>query len=169
LEEGRHLRRKRLAHALLIIMPIAVLAAWIGPRVTLVMTPSIDAWAVRAAPGPIGKGDLVMFTLRHPIAGPQPVNVTKYVLCVPGERLSMVETPSRFAAHERDAQYFCNDALLGISLPYSARGLKLDHFHWSGIIPQGQVYVGSHHPRGFDSRYFGLVAIGRLNRMERLL
>jgi type IV secretory pathway protease TraF len=169
LEEGRHLRRKRIARALLIVMPIAFLAALFVPKVTLVMTPSIDAWAVRAAPGPIGKGDLVMFTLRHPIAGPKPVNVTKYVLCVPGERLSMVETPSRFAAHERDAHYFCNDALLGVSLPYSARGLKLAHFHWSGIIPQGQVYVGSHHPRGFDSRYFGMVAIERLTRMERLL
>lgn len=169
LEEGRALRCKRVTRALLIVMPIALLAAWVVPKVALVMTPSIDAWAVRAAPGPIGKGDLVMFTLRHPIAGPDPVNVTKYVLCVPGERLTMTERPSRSAARERDAQFFCNDAPLGVTLPYSARGLKLDHFHWSGVIPPGRVYVGSHHPRGFDSRYFGLVPIARLTRMERLL
>jgi type IV secretory pathway protease TraF len=31
------------------------------------------------------------------------------------------------------------------------------------------VYVGSTHPRGFDSRYFGLLPISSLTRMERLL
>lgn len=169
LREDRALRRRRLTRALLIVMPIALLAALVVPKVTLVMSPSIGAWAVRTAPGPIGKGDLVMFTLHHPIAGPEPVNVTKYVLCMPGERLSMVEVPSRAAARERDARYFCNGAPLGTTLPYSARGLKLEHFHWNGIIPQGRVYVGSPHPRGFDSRYFGLVSIDRLTRMERLL
>jgi type IV secretory pathway protease TraF len=37
------------------------------------------------------------------------------------------------------------------------------------VIPRGMVYVGSHHPSGFDSRYYGPVPISRLRRMEKLL
>lgn len=40
---------------------------------------------------------------------------------------------------------------------------------WSGIVPAGMIYVGSHHERGFDSRYIGLLPISRLTRMERIL
>jgi len=169
LEGERGHRHRTLGRALLAILPIAALVATLMPRIVLVMSPSIDAWAVRAAPGAIGKGDLVMFSLRHPIAGPRAVKVTKYVLCVAGERLTILETPSGKAPHESDARYFCNGALLGTTLPYSARGVRLTRLRWSGIIPVGRAYVGSHHPRGFDSRYFGLVRIDRLVRMERLL
>jgi type IV secretory pathway protease TraF len=44
--------------------------------------------------------------------------------------------------------------------------------HWKpdvAIIPPGFVYVGSSHPSGFDSRYFGLVSMDRLHRMEKVL
>lgn len=160
---------RRLGIALLVALPVAFLAAMVMPNVALVMSPSIDAWAVRQAPGPIANGDLVMFTLLNPIAGPEPVKVTKFVLCLPGDRLTMLETPSRMSPGERDGHYYCNGKLLGASLPYGRGGIKLEHLHWHGIIPPGLAYVGSRHPRGFDSRYLGLVPISRLTRMERLL
>jgi len=31
------------------------------------------------------------------------------------------------------------------------------------------IFVGSSHPDGYDSRYYGPVAIDRLTRMEKLL
>jgi len=31
------------------------------------------------------------------------------------------------------------------------------------------IFVGSRHPDGYDSRYYGPVAIERLTRMEKLL
>ena len=161
--------RRHLGKAMLLVLPIALFAAVALPQLTLVVTPSIGALVIRASPGPIVKGDLVMFTLSHPVAGPKPVSVTKYVLCLPGERLTMIETPSREEPREWDGHYYCNDALLGISLTHSVNGMKLRHFRWNGIIPAGLAYVGSHHVRGFDSRYFGLVPIKRLTRMERLL
>lgn len=161
--KGNSLRR-----ALLIVLPIAFVAAWLLPEVTLVMSPSIEAFAVRPAPGPIARGDLVMFELHHPIAGPDPVNVTKYALCLPGDRLAVVETGQRSADREGQGRYYCNGKLLGISLPITSKGLKLAHFRWNGPVPAGLAYVGSRHPRGFDSRYFGFVAIERLTRMERL-
>ena len=162
-------RPKRLWTALLVAVPAALLAAWAVPQVNLVMSPSIDAWAVRAAPGPIRKGDLVQFMLSHPIAGPKPVNVTKYALCMPGERLTRIETPSVASSTSFDGHYFCNGELLGVSLPFGPKGERLEHMRWSGIIPPGMAYVGSHHPRGFDSRYIGLVPLHGLRRMQRLL
>ena len=80
----------------------------------------------------------------------------------------MVETPSPISPRDMDGHYFCNGKLLGATLPLGVHGERLDHLHWSGVIPPGMVYVGSHHPRGFDSRYFGLVPIRQLQRMERL-
>lgn len=162
-------RPDRLWQAMGFTLPIALGAALLLPQVTLVMSPSIDAWAVRVSPGPIHKGDYVRFTLQHPIAGPRPVSVTKHVLCVPGDRLDRIEKPSLSGAKEWDSYYFCNGALLGVSLPFAGNGMRLRHLEWSGTIPPGKVYVGSHHPRGFDSRYIGLLPISSLTRMERLL
>ncbi|MEG8223235.1 S26 family signal peptidase [Sphingomonas sp. HH69] len=162
-------RPERLWLAMLVVLPPALFAALVVPRVTLVMSPSIEAFAVHKSPGPIARGDYVMFTLHHPIAGPKPVSVTKHALCMAGDRLTMFETPSPLIPRSRDGHYYCNGALLGVSLPQAHNGMKLEHMSWSGIIPPGMVYVGSTHPRGFDSRYFGLLPIARLTRMERIL
>lgn len=159
----------RLWRAMLVVLPLALFAALLMPQIVLVMTPSIEAFAVRKSPGPIVRGDYVMFTLRHPIAGPKPVSVTKHALCLPGDRLVLVETPSPLAPDGWDGHYYCNDVFLGVSLPRAHNGMKLDHMRWSGIIPAGMAYVGSRHAQGFDSRYFGLLPMTRLTRMERIL
>jgi type IV secretory pathway protease TraF len=162
-------RPQRLGQAMLVVLPLAFFAAAFMPSVTLVMTPSIEAWIVRPSPGPIRRGDYVMFSLRGRIAGPRPVKVTKHALCLPGDRLTMSETPSRLTHHAVVATYYCNGQQLGVSLPRAGNGMWLRHMRWSGIIPSGKAYVGSHHLRGFDSRYFGLVPLAHLTRMERLL
>lgn len=162
-------RPERMGLAMLVVLPTALFAALLMPQVTLVMTPSIEAWAVRKASGPIRRGDYVMFTLRHPIAGPRPILVTKHALCMPGDRLTLTEAPSLHAVKTRDGRYYCNGLFLGQSLPFAHNGMKLDHMLWNGVIPAGMIYVGSPHPRGFDSRYIGLLPIARLTRMERIL
>lgn len=163
-------RPKRFWLALCITVPLATITWQAIPAVTIVMSPSIDAWAVRAVPGVIHRGDLVMFTLSHPIAGPHPVSVTKRALCMPGERLREVERHSVFDGRVTNSSYYCGDLLLGISRPGGRDGQRLDHLHWGDRdIPAGFVYVGSDHPEGFDSRYFGPVRIELLTRMERVL
>jgi type IV secretory pathway protease TraF len=162
-------RPKRLWLALAVILPVALAAALVLPRITLVMSPSIDAWALREAPGPIVRGDFVRFTLRHPIAGAEPVSVTKLALCLPGDRLTKVEVPSMLDSSAFDGRFFCNGRFLGMSLPRDRFNKRLAHMMWSGVVPPGMIYVGSHHPRGFDSRYFGLVPIEKLTRMTRIL
>lgn len=159
----------RLRVALLVACPAAFAAGVMMPRIILVVSPSIEAWVLTEQAGPIRRGDYVRFTLSHPVAGPSPVPVTKHALCLPGDKLTTVERSSPLSAHDRDGWYYCNGRLLGISLPRAHNGMALQHMHWSGTIPPGMAYVGSAHPRGFDSRYFGLVSIKRLTRMERLL
>jgi type IV secretory pathway protease TraF len=166
---GEARRPGELAKAMAIILPIALLCWWAIPQFTWVMSPSIDAWAVRAAPGPVQRGDLVSFALFHPLAGPRPVGVTKYALCLPGDRIAMVERSSSIPGI-KNGWYYCNGRLLGISKGLSFKGAKLDHWKpTQSTIPTGYVYVGSKHPSGFDSRYYGLIEIARVTRVERVL
>ncbi|MCP3732192.1 peptidase [Sphingomonas sp. MG17] len=167
LNPGNDASSRRLLWAIALASSAGLAASWAMPRVTLVMSPSIEAWAVRSAPGPIRKGDLVQFTLSHPVAGPKPVSVTKYALCMPGEQVRVALRPPDQAKHVT-AAFFCSDASLGTSLAMGRGGMKLSPANIGGVIPPDFVYVGSHHPHGFDSRYFGLVRIERLRRMERL-
>lgn len=166
---GQPPRPDQLWRAYGIVLPIGILTWWAIPQITWVMSPSIDAWAVRAAPGLIHRGDLVSFELSDPIAGPNPVPVTKYALCLPGDRIDMIEKPS-MTPLAWDGYYYCNGHLLGVSKAIAHNGKKLDHWHPKiARIPQGVMYVGSSHPSGYDSRYYGPVAIARLHRMERVL
>lgn len=156
--------------ALAIIAPLALLVWQVIPAVTLVMSPSIDAFAVREAPGPIIKGDLVMFDLSHPLAGPRPISVTKRALCMAGERLHQIDRRSVHEGTVTHSLYYCGQIFLGMSRPMGRNGQRLDHLRWGDrLIPKGYVYVGSDHPEGFDSRYFGPVRLDRLTRMERVL
>jgi type IV secretory pathway protease TraF len=161
---------RRFALSLAAILPIATLT-WLGlPGITLVMSPSIDAWAVRRAPGPIHKGDLVEFMLSHPIAGPKPVSVTKRALCLPGERLREIERMSIDGREGTRSWYYCGRTFLGASRLFGRDGRPLPHLRWGDRpIPRGFIYVGSDHAGGFDSRYFGPVRLERLTRMERIL
>lgn len=166
---GQPPRPGQLLKTYCIVLPIGLLTWWAIPQLIWVISPSIDAWAVRNDPGPIKRGDLVSFMLSHPLAGPKPVPVTKYALCMPGDRLDVIEKPSAVPG-QRDGWYYCNGRLLGISKPFGHDGHRLEHFHTTQrLIPAGFIYVGSHHPSGFDSRYYGPVAISRLTRMERVL
>ena len=166
---GQPPRPEQLWKAFGIVLPIGLITYWAIPQVTIVMSPSIDAWLVRKAPGTIVRGDFVSFTLSHPLAGPKPVMVTKLALCLPGDRIDWIEKPSTTPG-EWDGWYFCNEKLLGISKPYGHNGQKLEHWRPMGaFIPQGMIYVGSSHASGFDSRYYGPIAIERLKRMEKVL
>ena len=51
---GQPPRPKQLWKAFGIVLPIGLLAWWAIPQATIVMSPSIDAWLVREAPGPPG-------------------------------------------------------------------------------------------------------------------
>lgn len=167
---GEQPRPDRLWKACALVMPVACATYWAIPQLTWVVSPSIEAWAVRPAPGAIARGDFVSFWLSTPLAGPRPVHVTKHALCLPGDMLAETDRPSAVGHDRTDAVFTCNGRVIGISKPVGAHGQRLSHFVWGRRpIPAGLVYVGSGHPDGYDSRYFGLVAAARLTRMERVL
>lgn len=163
-------RPARLWLAMGVVLPITAGTHCALSRVTLVMSPSIRAWVVHEAPGPIARGDLVSFLLVHPLAGPEAVRVTKYALCLPGDAIDWRETPSHEAGRLAEARYFCRGRLLGVTRPVGHDGKPLAHWHPRyTVIPPGMIYLGSAHPGGFDSRYYGPIAIARLTRMEKVL
>lgn len=169
-DPGPPLLGSRLARAMLIVSAIALFVWWALPQLVWVRSPSIDAWAVRKVAGPIERDDLVMFELRHSLAGPLPVNITKYALCLPGDFLAAYTMHSDRFPKRLEAAFFCNGSLIGVSKPYGKGGQRLDYFRWkNGPVPQGRAYIGSSYKDGFDSRYFGLVPISALTRMERVL
>jgi conjugal transfer pilin signal peptidase TrbI len=167
---GQAARPSRLVWALVIILPLALGVRWALARVTIVMSPSIEAWAVTPDPGPIARGDYVMFSLSHPLAGPTPVNVTKHALCLPGDRLKSIEQPSIMLPGATDAVFGCNGHWLARTKPVGRHHQRLAHFAWhDGVVPPGFAFVGSSNPDSFDSRYFGLVPLAHLTRMRRIL
>lgn len=166
---GQPKRPERLLRTILVVTPLALLGWWAIPQVSFVMSPSIDGLVVRPDPGPIARGDYVMFRLSHALAGPDPVSVTKHALCMPGDMLNMIEKPSASTPTSWDAWYFCNEVLLNVSKPFARDGMRLPHLVWAGPIPPGFVFVGSPAPNGFDSRYFGPVPLTALTRMRRIL
>jgi type IV secretory pathway protease TraF len=81
----------------------------------------------------------------------------------------MVEKPASLGPG-RNGWYYCNDRLVGVSKPATRSGKSLSHWQpASPHIPANMIFVGSSHPDGYDSRYYGPVAIERLTRMEKLL
>ena len=170
IDPGKPFTDGRLWRAMLIVSTIALFVWWALPQLIWVRSPSIDARAVRLAPGKIVKNDLVMFTLRHSSAGPKAVSDTKYALCLPGDLLAAYTMRSDRYPRRQEAAYFCNGTLLGVSKPYGHDGQRLDFFLWkTGRIPAGKAYLGSSYKDGLDSRYFGLVSLSDLTRVERVL
>lgn len=162
-------RPERLWQSYAIILPISALVWVVLHSFTLVMSPSIDAWVIRSAPGPIHKGDLVSFDLVHPLAGPEPVSVTKRILCMPGEMLRQIDLTPGQTRVKRSA-FLCQGRIVGVTRPFGRHGQRLPVYPWGDRpIEPGTVYLGSDHPDGFDSRYYGPVRIERLTRMARVL
>ena len=167
---GETAKPGRLWKAMLLVLPLAAAIYTVMPRYVLVATPSIHAHVVTAIGGEIRKGDLVQFMLSHRLAGPKPISVTKYVLCTPGEALSSRVIPAPLVPGKTTTLFYCGGVLLNATKPFTRGGEPTTAFAWpGGVIPPGYVYVGSEHVDGFDSRYYGLVAVARLQRMGKVL
>ena len=110
-------------------------------------SPSLPNWAFWLdKSAPIARGSLIFFEppgspLLDKHFGEGPHLFGKRVLGLPGDVVS----------HEGD-QVLVNGRVVGTRLEQTRLGLKLSPGP-EGVIPRGCYYVGSDHPRGFDSRY----------------
>lgn len=139
------------------------------------VTPSLPRGIYLEAGGRPGRGDLVAFCLSGPWAGLARERgylapgvcasglrpLLKRVAALPGDDLHVssrgilirTDTDMRFwpaPSRRRDAR--------GRELPESA--LR------SGAVPQGMTLVLAEHPGSFDGRFFGLVPLASLRRVE---
>jgi conjugative transfer signal peptidase TraF len=57
---------------------------------------------------------------------------------------------------------FINGAPFGAVLPRDSEDRELPVYAGCGVLPEGQVFLASHHPRSFDSRSFGPVDVHTL-------
>lgn len=110
-------------------------------------SPSLPNWAFWLdKSAPIARGSLIFFEppaspLLERHFGKGPHLFGKRVLGLPGDVVS----------HE-DAEVLVNGRKVGARLAKTRLGLKLSPGP-EGVIPRNCYFVGSDHPRGFDSRY----------------
>ena len=140
---------------------LLVVAATVGvisvamDRVVIAHGDSVPAHVLVTAPGPIARGDYVSLWMQHLVLGPRPVHLTKQVVCMSGDQL-----------YFKDNVYRCNEQVLGSPLAQTWDHRPLTRMTFQGRIPFGYVFVMGTHPRSFDSRYFGLVHITHLQRLQ---
>jgi conjugal transfer pilin signal peptidase TrbI len=127
-------------------------------RLSVSITPSIDAKLLVKNAAPLERGDYVSFILYDKRAPGGHARVMKKLLCLPGELL------------ERQGNaFFCNGSLLGVVQKIGSDGKQLTSMQWrTGYVPRNYAYVGSGRNDSYDSRYFGLISLRRLERYEKL-
>lgn len=76
-----------------------------------------------------------------------------------GDRLlkQVVAGPDTLWCVQEDNQFNVDGALWGEAFRADSNGLPLPQIRGCFFVPTGHVLVATHHPRSFDSRYFGAV------------
>jgi conjugative transfer signal peptidase TraF len=135
---------------------ILVLCWCAGLRINL--TPSLPQGVYALCPGAPGKGDFVSFCLEGAFAD------------VARERgyLGAGSCPSGLRPLLKMVAGLPGDTIPGdlIVRPADSRGRSMPSVLQSGVIPTGMALVLAEHPGSFDSRYFGLVPLDALQRVE---
>jgi type IV secretory pathway protease TraF len=133
---------------------------WLPPRLCVTTTDSLRSRVFflrdRDAEEAFERGNYVRFERVHPWSGSSgPMSLLKEVGCGPGDRLRV----------DAVGDVYCGGDYLGRALPEDSNGNRLPLFRFDGVIPEGKLFVVGHHPRSWDSRYFGFVALEEvLNR-----
>lgn len=122
-----------------------------GDMVTLCLPEDIAAWALER--GYIGAGSCP--------SGTQPL--LKYLAAIPGDRLDVCPDGIRVKASSSPACLWP-----ARPLSHDKKDRHLGTILTSGIIPEDKALVLAFHPGSFDGRYFGLVSLASLRRVEPL-
>jgi signal peptidase I len=70
----------------------------------------------------------------------------KIATCMPGQLLE-----------KKGNSFYCDSKEVARALRVDSKLQRLPEFEYSGIIPQGNYFFTTPHPKSFDSRYFGFV------------
>jgi conjugative transfer signal peptidase TraF len=137
-------------------------------------TPSVPRGLYKIAAGPVQRGDLASYCLDPLVAvvkerqylasgscqsGLRPL--VKEVAGLPGDEISVGPDGISVNGHEQ---------LNSAAKAFDKQGRPTPESHLeSGIIPAGLALLLAHHPGSFDGRYFGLVRLSDLRRVEAVL
>lgn len=146
-------RRLFLPLILLLLITLFIVLFPLAKTIYLINTTEsvpIGLYRIRIEETP-GLGDFVAFdSSSFSAVFAQQKTLIKYVRGVPGDVVSMND-----------------EGLVVRGVLYELQpGIKIRACP-EGPIPSGYYYLGSDHPRGLDSRYFGLVPITKLQYLER--
>lgn len=139
----------------LAIVAVGCVAIFYGERHILVtVSASVDDrifWRTGDEPE---KGDYATFMFSHPLAGAEPVRLTKRLVCWEGDVLTI-----------EGRNHFCNGEPLGVAKTIGLNGKPLPLFVYNDRVPEGKAFAFGAHVDSFDSRYWGLVDVGVTERL----
>jgi hypothetical protein len=148
---------KNIALTLMVGGPLALGVSYLYDRLNITVSESLDHrifWVTDDRPGP---GDYASFELVHPLAGPEPVLISKQLRCWSGDVLT-----------QENRRFFCNGEFLGEAKSESLTGKPLPLFEFAGIIPEGKAFAYGTHKDSFDSRYWGFVELSAAKRLKAI-
>ncbi|MDQ5988239.1 MAG: hypothetical protein CSYNP_03997 [Syntrophus sp. SKADARSKE-3] len=130
-----------------LIMSIFIAGISIPGRIAVTLSPSLDKRVFFvSSPGNIKRGDYVTFTISDRITEFKPTKVSKKIVCVGGDVLTVAGD-----------QYYCNGISIGTAKDRDMKGQKTTRFQWNGRIPDDSLFVTGTHKDSYDSRYFGFI------------
>ena len=111
----------------------------------------------------IRRDEYVLFTVDYPLVHDvmNALNIktaTKQVACAEGDLL---------VVSRKD--YYCNGVYLGRAKDRSFKGELVDNFKYDGVVPAGRLFVMGHTIDSLDSRYFGFIKVGDVERIAHPL
>lgn len=144
--------------AKLAIVAVGCVAIFYAERHILVtVSASVDDrifWRTGDAPD---RGDYATFMFSHPLAGHDPVRLTKRLVCWEGDVLTV-----------EGRQHFCNGEPLGVAKESGLDGQALPLFVYNDVVPVGKAFAYGGHADSFDSRYWGLIDVNEAERLHPL-
>jgi conjugative transfer signal peptidase TraF len=153
-------RRDRWAAAAAVLGAMGALVTGSGLR--YVHTPSVPMGLYRAVrvdeSGPIEVGQTVCL---DPHSGAAPRVIGRFVPTDPGGVLvkKVLATPGDGVDYDGQSLWIDGSPVaLSHIWATSRAGARLPHLSFPQLVGEGQLWLGSDHNRGFDSRYFGPVA-----------
>ena len=148
----------KLAVYLVALSIVSVLLLLVHQRIAVTVTPSLryKVFYLKDCSGKeIRKGEYVLFNLDHPVTRDLSFKKTiKQVVCASGDQLSV-----------NDRDYYCNGIFIGRAKDVSLRNEKVTNFVYSGEVPARSLFVMGHNKDSYDSRYFGFISSGDVEKM----
>lgn len=162
------LRGKKRGFVVLAVVLMVVAGSYLPGKISVTMTDSvkhrifwIDSRLDRLAVGSyvVFGLDVSLFrdmTLPDQVVRGEKVVAIKRIGCEPGQVLQV-----------RDRVAHCEDSLISVAKTHSLEGEPLEAFEYSGVIPDGFVYLVGDSQDSYDSRYFGLISRGEIMAWAR--